>query len=208
MKERTKINATYILQLCCIFIAGVVLISGYVHFFVEPNDCKHDNGYLMRPHPVTLERRVGATVELICDIYCLECDMLLQAAEEDDLNESRTVSSTNFYKDGVLIWHCPGEGNISGQEGSYIKELIYPDGTTRLVVDDNWQFGTTGKENQETMARTIVALEADVQALETHDPNSLILKLCPHCKPGIVPICIPNQYQICQEHPNDPNEVK
>ena len=83
------------------------------------------------------ERKIEQTYQILGEMY------------KENGNESRTVSSTNFYKDGVLIWHCPGEGNISGQEGSYIKELIYPDGTTRLVVDDNWQFGTTGKENSE-----------------------------------------------------------
>ncbi len=64
-------------------------------------------------------------------------------------------------------------------------------------------------EVQNRIAQEVVALQAKVEALS--DPNGLTLKslkLCPHCKPGIVPILMPNQYQICQEHPNDSNEVK
>ncbi len=70
-------------------LSGVINIEGNGDgivienlIFLDPNECLHENGYLYRPRPITLERRVGATAELICDVYCIDCDQLLETAEE------------------------------------------------------------------------------------------------------------------------------
>jgi len=49
----------------------------------DPNTCQHDGGLTMRPHPVTLERRVGAIVEVIFDTHCDQCEMLLVKGEDN-----------------------------------------------------------------------------------------------------------------------------
>ena len=49
--------------------------------FIDPNECQHDNGYILRPLPIVLERRVGATAQVICDVHCVECDALLEKGE-------------------------------------------------------------------------------------------------------------------------------
>lgn len=53
-------------------------------------------------------------------------------------------------------------------------------------------------ENQEVMARTIVALTAKAEA---HDPNGLHIQICNECGKAV-----PFQVVLCDGH--DPNEVK
>lgn len=54
-------------------------LAGYTYYGL--NECQHDQGRIMRPRPVTLERRVGAVAELIFDIHCDQCEMLLVKGE-------------------------------------------------------------------------------------------------------------------------------
>ena len=72
-KPLTKWDVVFWLTLLALAITVILYCWQEDEVAEVQGDCLHQNGVVMKSEPVTIERRVGAVVEVRNKLYCVDC---------------------------------------------------------------------------------------------------------------------------------------